>query len=87
MQTPFEAFKEDVKEIFMEKLAKSPAQTFWRMNSPSHFGGHTGTFTAIQEMLVCPAMITFLTSNRMSINREAGEEYASLECGHSIPSY
>ena len=51
-QTPFEAFKLDVKEIFMEKLAKSPAHTFWRINSPSHFGGHTGTFTAIQEMLV-----------------------------------
>lgn len=36
----------------MEKLAKSPAQTIWRLNSPTHFGGHTGTYNAIEEMLV-----------------------------------
>lgn len=49
-----EAFKVDMKELLVDKLAKSPAQTFWRLNSPAHFGGHTGTYTGIQELLVCP---------------------------------
>ncbi len=34
----------------MDKLGKYPAQTFWRSNSPTHFGGATGTFTAVEEV-------------------------------------
>lgn len=35
----------------MEKLSKYPAQTYWRSNSPTHFGGATGTFTAVEEVI------------------------------------
>ncbi|EIE21418.1 hypothetical protein COCSUDRAFT_43154 [Coccomyxa subellipsoidea C-169] len=50
-RAPFEAFKADVKDLFVDKLSKYPAQTFWRSNSPTHFGGATGTFTAVEEGL------------------------------------
>ena len=52
-QTPWEAFKLDVRDLFVDKLSKYPAQSLWRTNSPTHFGGFTGTFTAIEE--VCSA--------------------------------
>ncbi|CAL8469667.1 g9208 [Coccomyxa elongata] len=50
-KAPFEAFKLDVKELFLEKLSKYPAQSYWRTYSPTHFGGATGTFLAVEEGL------------------------------------
>ena len=50
LQGPFEAFKLDVKDLFLQKLSKYPAQSYWRTNSPTHFGGATGTFTAVEEV-------------------------------------
>ncbi len=50
LQLPWESFKLDVHDLFHNKLAHSPAQAFWRTNSPTHFGGATGTFTAIEEV-------------------------------------
>ncbi len=50
LQTPWEAFKLDIRDLFMDKLSQYPAQSLWRTNSPTHFGGFTGTFTAIEEV-------------------------------------
>jgi len=50
LQAPFEAFKLDVKDLFVDKLSKHPGQVFWRTNSPTHFGGATGTFLAVEEV-------------------------------------
>lgn len=79
MQTPFEAFKLDVEEIFMEKLAKSPAQTFWRVNSPAHFGGHTGTYTAIQESLVCPGPCLIVMQSTACVQTNPASQVAGRE--------
>ena len=48
-QAPWEAFKLDMRDLFLDKLSKYPALSFWRTNSPTHFGGHTGTYTGIEE--------------------------------------
>ncbi|CAL5228102.1 g11175 [Coccomyxa viridis] len=48
---PWESFQLDIRDLFVDKLSKSPAQAYWRTNSPTHFGGATGTFTAIEEPL------------------------------------
>lgn len=50
MQLPWESFQADVHDLFHDKLSKYPAQSYWRTNSPTHFGGATGTFTAIEEV-------------------------------------
>ena len=51
LQLPWEAFQADVRDLFHDKLSRYPAQSFWRTNSPTHFGGATGTFTAIEEVI------------------------------------
>ena len=55
LQLPWEAFQADIRDLFHDKLSKYPAQSFWRTNSPTHFGGATGTFTAIEEVIVSGA--------------------------------
>jgi hypothetical protein len=59
-QAPWEAFKEDIRELFVERLSKYQAQAFWRTNSPTHFGGHTGTFTSIEEVGLCLEVLPLL---------------------------
>ena len=53
-QLPWESFQLDIRDLFVDKLSKSPAQSYWRTNSPTHFGGATGTFTAIEEVRTDP---------------------------------
>ena len=50
LQLPWESFELHLRDLFVDNLGKSPAQSFWRTNSPTHFGGATGTFTAIEEV-------------------------------------
>ncbi len=52
LQLPWESFQADVHDLFHDKLSRYPAQSLWRTNSPTHFGGATGTFTAIEEVKV-----------------------------------
>ena len=52
LQEPWESFQADVHDLFHEKLSRSPAQSIWRTYSPTHFGGATGTFTGIEEVLL-----------------------------------
>ena len=54
MQLPWESFQLDIRDLFVDKLSKSLAQAYWRTNSPTHFGGATGTFTAIEEVRTGP---------------------------------
>ena len=51
LQLPWESFQADIRDLFHDKLSRYPAQSFWRTNSPTHFGGATGTFTAIEEVI------------------------------------
>ena len=37
-------FVTDMKELFSERLRKSPASVLWRAYSPSHFGGDLGGY-------------------------------------------
>ncbi len=60
VQLPWESFQLDIRDLFVDKLSKSPAQAYWRTNSPTHFGGATGTFTAIEE--VCAGVLCRLSS-------------------------
>ena len=65
LQLPWEAFQADIRDLFHDKLSQYPAQSFWRTNSPTHFGGATGTFTAIEEVMlsahelytICPYLL------------------------------
>ena len=42
LQLPWESFQADIHDLFHDKLSKYPAQSYWRTNSPTHFGGATG---------------------------------------------
>ena len=52
LQEPWEAFQADIRDLFHDKLSRSPAQSLWRTNTPTHFGGATGTFTSIEEVIL-----------------------------------
>ncbi|CAL8469668.1 g9209 [Coccomyxa elongata] len=46
---PWVQWQNSMTELFVDKLASSPAQVIWKDYSPSHFCGATGTFNGIDE--------------------------------------
>lgn len=40
-----------MRELILTRLQGLNARVYWRENTPSHFGGPTGTYTGIEELL------------------------------------
>ncbi|CAL8467294.1 g6831 [Coccomyxa elongata] len=51
MLSPWTRYLNDVQELFSKRLTQTPALVLWRAYGPTHFGGPTGTYTAITEHL------------------------------------
>ncbi|KAK9916493.1 hypothetical protein WJX75_003317 [Coccomyxa subellipsoidea] len=51
MGTPWARYVNDVQELFAQRLRNYKALVLWRAYGPTHFGGPTGTYTALVEHL------------------------------------